>query len=72
LQYEVEATKRQTAAKTKELRDVKVRCDALQGGKENSEAELLHCMRQRRAAQLAWNEQRAVLEIKVQVCSNGS
>lgn len=68
LKYEVEAAKRQAAAKTKELKDVKARCDALQGGKEKTEAELLQSIKQRRESQLAWNEQRAALEKKMQVC----
>eukprot|EP00892_Ulva_mutabilis_P002273 jgi/Ulvmu1/12046/UM083_0059.1 len=66
LQYELEAAKRQTAAKAKELQDVKARCDAVQSGKEKTETELLQCIKQRREAQLAWNEQRAALEGKVQ------
>lgn len=68
LQYEVEVAKRKTAAKVRELQEVKARCDAVQGGKEKTETELLQCIKHRREAQLAWNEQRAALECKVQVC----
>lgn len=68
LKYKVEAAKRQAAAKAKELKDVKARSDALQGGKEKTEAELLQSIKQRRESQLAWNEQRAALDKKVQVC----
>lgn len=46
---------------------MKARCDAVQGGKEKTEAELLQCIKQRREAQLAWNQQRDTLEQKAQV-----
>jgi chromosome segregation ATPase len=64
---EVEAAKAKLNSKEQELQDSSARFERLQGSKEKVEAELLQSVRQRREAQLSWNEQRTELEGRLQV-----
>jgi hypothetical protein len=67
LQSEAATTLEKLKVRNKDMKEAVNRLELLQGSKEKVEAELHACIKQKRKAHLAWNEQRSMLDTNLQV-----